>query len=64
MRPPSINFMVTALRGAAPVLNSALTTASAEIRLPNGWAVMAKFDGEFANRSQTYAGTGRLRYSW
>jgi len=26
--------------------------------------VLAQFDGEFANTSQTYAGTGTLRYSW
>jgi hypothetical protein len=24
----------------------------------------AKFDREFANGSQTYAGTGTLRYTW
>jgi hypothetical protein len=30
---------------------------------PN-WSVMAKFDGEFAGGSQTYAGTGTLRYTW
>jgi hypothetical protein len=29
---------------------------------PN-WSVLAKFDGEFANGSQTYAGTGALRYT-
>jgi hypothetical protein len=25
---------------------------------------MAKFDGEFASRSQTYTGTARVKYSW
>jgi len=25
---------------------------------------MGKFDGEFADRSLTYAGTARLRYAW
>jgi hypothetical protein len=25
---------------------------------------VAKFDGEFASGSQTYAGTGTLRYTW
>jgi hypothetical protein len=24
----------------------------------------AKSDGEFANRSQTYSGTERMRYTW
>jgi hypothetical protein len=28
------------------------------------WSVLAKFDGEFAKSSQTYAGTGTLRYMW
>jgi hypothetical protein len=26
--------------------------------------LLGKFDGEFANCSQTYAGTGTLRYTW
>jgi hypothetical protein len=25
---------------------------------------IAKFDGEFASRSSTYAGTGAIRYAW
>jgi hypothetical protein len=32
-------------------------------RLPN-WSLLAKFDGEFANGSQLYAGSGTLRYTW
>jgi hypothetical protein len=28
------------------------------------WTAIAKFDGEFAQTAQTYAGTGMLRYSW
>ena len=28
------------------------------------WSLTAKFDGEFAAGSQTYAGTGTLRYTW
>jgi uncharacterized protein with beta-barrel porin domain len=39
-------------------------TAGAEWRLANGVSLMAKFDGEFANGTQTYTGTGRLRYTW
>jgi hypothetical protein len=27
-------------------------------------ASSAKFDGEFASGSQTYAGTGTIRYTW
>jgi hypothetical protein len=26
--------------------------------------VLAKFDGEFASHSQTYAGTGTVRFTW
>ena len=52
------------VNGATPAHNSALVTAGAEIQLRSGWAVMAKFDGEFANGSQTYTGTGKLRYTW
>jgi hypothetical protein len=28
------------------------------------WSLLVKFDGEFAPSSQTYAGTGTLRYTW
>jgi len=28
------------------------------------WSVAAKFDGEFADGSQTYGGSGTLRYTW
>jgi uncharacterized protein with beta-barrel porin domain len=58
---PGSNFTVN---GAAPPANSALTTAAAELHLTANWTAMAKFDGEFASSSQTYAGTGTLRYSW
>jgi len=26
--------------------------------------LLAKFDGEFASNSSTYAGTGAIRYRW
>jgi hypothetical protein len=41
-----------------------LTTAGAELHLTQAWSLLAKFDGEFAKVSQTYAGTGTLRYAW
>jgi uncharacterized protein with beta-barrel porin domain len=44
--------------------NSALTSAGAELYLTSRLSLLAKFDGEFANGSQTYAGSGTLRYSW
>ena len=58
---PGASFIVN---GATPAKNSALASAGAELRLNNGVSVLAKFDGEFANRSQTYAGTGTVRYTW
>jgi hypothetical protein len=44
--------------------NAALTSAGAELRLVNGVSLLGKFDGEFAAHSQTYAGTGTVRYVW
>ncbi|MDO8877764.1 MAG: ice-binding family protein [Pseudolabrys sp.] len=58
---PGSSFTVT---GAEPVSDSLLLTAGAELSMKNGWAVMAKLDGELAQRSQTYTGTARLRYAW
>ena len=58
---PTATFVVN---GAAPPSDLALLTAGAEWRWRNGWSAMAKFDGEFASRSQTYTGTARVKYSW
>src|SRR5262245_6703753 len=58
---PGASFVVN---GATPAKNSALTSAGAELRLANGVALLAKFDGEFASHSSTYAGTGTVRYTW
>ena len=58
---PGASFIVN---GAIPSHNSALTSAGAEFRLANGVTLLAKFDGEFASHSSTYAGTGTLRYRW
>jgi hypothetical protein len=41
-----------------------LATISQRLRLANGVTLLAKFDGEFASRSFTYAGTGTVRYAW
>ena len=38
--------------------------AGAELRLVNGVSLLGKFDGELASHSQTYAGTGTVRYTW
>jgi outer membrane autotransporter protein len=58
---PGASFIVN---GATPAKNSALTSAGAELRLANGVSLLAKFDGEFASHSSTYAGTGTVRYTW
>jgi outer membrane autotransporter protein len=58
---PGASFIVN---GATPAKNSALTSAGAELRLASGVVLLAKFDGEFASHSSTYAGTGTVRYTW
>jgi uncharacterized protein with beta-barrel porin domain len=58
---PGAGFIV---QGATPAKNSALTSAGAELRLINCVSLLGKFDGEFAAHSQTYAGTGTVRYTW
>jgi outer membrane autotransporter protein len=58
---PGASFIVN---GAIPAKDSALASAGAEYRLANGVTLLAKFDGEFAHHSSTYAGTGAVRYTW
>ncbi|WP_210234885.1 autotransporter outer membrane beta-barrel domain-containing protein, partial [Methylocystis sp. B8] len=58
---PGAGFTV---EGAKPVKNTALLTTAAELRLPGGAALFAKFDGEFSHRSQMYYGSAGMRYSW
>ncbi|HVI61338.1 MAG TPA: autotransporter outer membrane beta-barrel domain-containing protein [Bradyrhizobium sp.] len=58
---PGDSFIVN---GATLPKNSALTSAGAELRVANGVTLLAKFDGEFASHSSTYAGSGAIRYRW
>ncbi|MGE5157868.1 MAG: autotransporter outer membrane beta-barrel domain-containing protein, partial [Gemmatimonas sp.] len=58
---PGASFVVN---GAAQASDSALTTASAEMRWMNGWSAAATFEGEFSNVTRSYAGKGTLRYTW
>jgi outer membrane autotransporter protein len=58
---PGSGFIVN---GATPPANSALVSAGAQYFLASAWSFTAKFDGEFASGSQTYGGTGTLRYTW
>jgi outer membrane autotransporter protein len=68
---PALNVSFGSLPGTAFTVNgapiphdSALTSASAQFFFTPRWSLLAKFDGEFATGSQTYAGSGTLRYSW
>ena len=58
---PGAFFVVN---GAAQAHDSALTTASAEMRWLNGWSAAATFEGEFSNVMNSYAGKGVVRYAW
>jgi outer membrane autotransporter protein len=58
---PGASFVVN---GAPLPHDSALTSVGAELHLTPQWSLIGKFDGEFAPSSQTYAGSGTLRYQW
>ena len=49
---------------AAKTSTEAVTSAGVELFLTSRWTLLTKFDGEFANSSQTYGGSGTLRYVW
>jgi YVTN family beta-propeller protein/autotransporter-associated beta strand protein len=58
---PGASFTVN---GAAQAHDSALTTASVEMKWINGWSAAATFEGEFSNVTSSYAGKGVVRYTW
>jgi uncharacterized protein with beta-barrel porin domain len=58
---PGASFVVN---GAAQASDSALTTASAEMKWRNGWSAAAIFEGEFSDVTRSYAGKGVVRYAW
>jgi autotransporter-associated beta strand protein len=58
---PGASFVVNGARQAS---DSALTTASAEVKWMNGWSATGTFEGEFSNVTRSYAGKGVARYSW
>lgn len=58
---PGTSFTVN---GAAQASDSALTTASAEVRWMNGWSAAVTFDGAFSNVTRSYAGKAAVRYQW
>ncbi|MGY3527780.1 uncharacterized protein with beta-barrel porin domain [Bradyrhizobium sp. USDA 4452] len=58
---PGASFVVS---GAGQASESALTTASAELKWASGWSALASFEGEFSNVTRSYAGKGVVRYAW
>jgi uncharacterized protein with beta-barrel porin domain len=58
---PGASFVVN---GAAQAPDSALTTASIEMKWKNGWSAAATFEGEFSNVTSSYAGKAVVRYNW
>ena len=58
---PGAAFVVN---GAAQAHDSALVTASAEMKWLNGWSAAAIFEGQFSNVTNSYAGKGVVRYAW
>jgi outer membrane autotransporter protein len=52
------------VNGAAPPKDSFISTSSVELALSSRWSLTGKFDSELAKGSQTYAGTGTVRYRW
>jgi autotransporter-associated beta strand protein len=58
---PGASFVVN---GAAQASDSALTTASIEMKWRNGWSAAATFEGEFSDVTSSYAGKGVVRYQW
>ena len=59
--PPGLGFTV---EGAEPAENLLLLSAGAELAFANGLSVGLAVDTELAENSQTYTGTGRVRYRW
>ena len=58
---PGASFVVN---GAAQASDSALTTASAEIKWRNGWSAVATFEGEFSRSPRAMPARAVVRYAW
>jgi uncharacterized protein with beta-barrel porin domain len=58
---PGASFVVN---GAAQASDSALTTASIEMRWNSGWLAAASFEGEFSDVTSSDAGKGAVRHQW
>ncbi len=58
---PGASFVVN---GAAAAHDAALTTASAEMKWPNGVSLAATFEGDFSAVTRSYAGKSAASYTW
>lgn len=58
---PGSSFTVN---GATPGADSLLLSAGAEVKFNSGLSVAGLFDSAFAEGSQTYTGTARVRFAW
>jgi len=58
---PGASFVVNGARHAP---DSALVTASAEMKWLNGFSLAGTFEGEFSDVTTSYAGKGVVRYAW
>jgi uncharacterized protein with beta-barrel porin domain len=58
---PGASFVVN---GAAKAHDAALTSASAEMKWRNGFALAATFECEFSEVTRSYAGKAIVRYAW
>jgi autotransporter-associated beta strand protein len=58
---PGVGFTVN---GAAPAKDRVLASLGGDLQIAPNWTLAAKFDGEFASHSNTYGGTGTVRYTW
>jgi uncharacterized protein with beta-barrel porin domain len=58
---PGASFVVN---GARPDADSALVSASAEMKWLNGLSLAATFEGEFSGNTSSYSGKGVIHYAW
>ncbi|MDP2409959.1 MAG: ice-binding family protein [Pseudolabrys sp.] len=58
---PGFRFTVV---GAEPATDLLLASVGADVAFGNGISIGAALQGEFAETSQRYAGTARVRYQW
>jgi uncharacterized protein with beta-barrel porin domain len=58
---PGARFVVESTAAPRDVV---LLSLGADLRLPAGWTLRARLDGELGTGGRSYAGTGTIRYVW